>query len=238
MEVNNNINNLVNDLAIQNDVSKSSNNNISTNAVQEISDTLSNSYSINSNISPKRSELSNNLSPLISDISNQQIELSKLNNQNNILNDIVKTSTQVVENPETLTPEVEESLNELMAKYESSKSSSIQSENENTNSTAYFDGMAGAKPLKLQDMINKAQELQVSNKEETKVITDNINNIKKEAIDTIKNESSTTTNKVTQNIDFGQNTSDFSASNINSIMGSVVQTQANAIPAQSQRLLS
>ena len=238
MEVNNNINNLVNDLAIQNDVSKSSNNNISTNAVQEISDTLSNSYSINSNISPKRSELSNNLSPLISDISNQQIELSKLNNQNNILNDIVKTSTQVVENPETLTPEVEESLNELMAKYESSKSSSIQSENENTNSTAYFDGMAGAKPLKLQDMINKAQELQVSNKEETKVITENINNIKKEAIDTIKNESSTTTNKVTQNIDFGQNTSDFSASNINSIMGSVVQTQANAIPAQSQRLLS
>jgi len=237
MEVNNNINNLVNDLAIQNDVSKSSNNNISTNAVQEISDTLSNSYSINSNISPKRSELSNNLSPLISDISNQQIELSKLNNQNNILNDIVKTSTQVVENPETLTPEVEESLNELMAKYESSKSSSIQSENENTNSTAYFDGMAGAKPLKLQDMINKAQELQVSNKEETKVITENINNIKKEAIDTIKNESSTTTNKVTQNIDFGQNTSDFSASNINSIMGSVVQTQANAIPAQSQRLL-
>ena len=238
MEINNITNNLIGDLSLQNSFSKPDNS-INTNNINLDSSNLSNSYLVNTDITAKRSELSNNLSPLIQSVATNQIELSKLSTQDNILSNIIKTSTEVRENPETLTPQVEHSLNELMAKYKNTVTNDTVAENENSNSTAYFDGLAGAKPLKIQDMIETAQKIQVSVKEDIKIVETNIDTIKTDALNSIQNEiSNNATLKPNKQIDFGKHTSDFSATNINSLIGSVIQTQANAIPAQSQRLLS
>jgi len=238
MEINNITNNLIGDLSLQNSFSKPDNS-INTNNINLDSSNLSNSYLVNTDITAKRSELSNNLSPLIQSVATNQIELSKLSTQDNILSNIIKTSTEVRENPETLTPQVEHSLNELMAKYKNTVTNDTVAENENSNSTAYFDGLAGAKPLKIQDMIETAQKIQVSVKEDIKIVETNIDTIKTDALNSIQNEiSNNATLKPNKQIDFGKHTSDFSATNINSLVGSVIQTQANAIPAQSQRLLS
>ena len=238
MEINNITNNSISDLSLQNSFTKPENS-INTNSIDHDSSNLSNSYFINTDITAKRSELSNNLSPLISEIATNQIELSKLSTQDNILNNIITTSAEVRENPETLIPQVEQSLNELMSKYKNTISNDIASENENSKSTAYFDGLAGATPLKIQDIIDTAQKIQTTVKEDIKIIENNIDTIKTDALNNIQNEISNNTNlKPNKQIDFGKHTSDFSASNINSLLGSVIQTQANAIPIQSQRLLS
>jgi hypothetical protein len=239
MEINNvSNNNLVNDLSLQTNLNTSSNN-IQANSVEKTATSLSNSYLVNSDITPKRSELSNNLTPLISSMASEQSKLSNLNNQNNILDNIITISKDVVKDPQTLTPEVEQSLNELMSKYQNSSTiQEIANENLNSNSTAYFDGMVGAKPLKLQDMIDTSTKLKESTNNEIKVVEQKIDTIKTQVFDNIENEKINNANlKPNKNIDFGKNTSDFSASNINNLMGSVIQTQANAIPAQSQKLL-
>jgi len=238
MEINNITNNLIGDLSLQNNFTKPEST-INTHTINKDSSNLSNSYLVNADITAKRSELSNNLSPLIQSVATNQIELSKLGTQDNILSNIIKTSTEVRENPETLTPQVEHSLNELMAKYKNTVTNDTVAQNENSNSTAYFDGLAGAKPLKIQDMIETAQKIQVSVKEDIKIVETNIDTIKTDALNSIQNEiSNNATLKPNKQIDFGKHTSDFSATNINSLIGSVIQTQANAIPAQSQRLLS
>ena len=239
MEINNvSNNNLVNDLSLQTNLNTSSNN-IQANSVEKTATSLSNSYLVNSDITPKRSELSNNLTPLISSMASEQSKLSNLNNQNNILDNIISTSNDVVKDPQALTPEVEQSLNELMAKYQNITTvHDITNENMNTDSTAYFDGMIGAKPLKLQDMIDTSTQLKESTNNEIKVVEQKIDTIKTQVFDNIENEKVNNANlKPNKNIDFGKSTSDFSASNINNLMGSVIQTQANAIPAQSQKLL-
>lgn len=238
MEINNISNNPINDLNIQTGLEQS-NNNISINETKKISDSFSNSYFVNPDISPKRSDLSNTLSQNITELSNNQIQLSSLNTQNNILNDIVNISTEAINNPETMTGQVEQSLNELMSKYKTIINNDVNSENENTDSTAYFDGMLGAKPLRLQDMINTSEQLKQTTKNDIKVVEDKIENIKTTALNTIGEEISKNANlQPNKQIDFGKTTSDFTASNINSLVGSVAVTQANAIPVQSQRLLS
>jgi len=238
MEINNISNNPISDLNIQTGLDQS-NNNITVNKTQKVSDTLSNSYSVNPDISAKRSDLSNNLSQHITELSNSQIQLSSLNTQNNILDTIIQTSTQVLNNPETMTTEVEQSLNELMSKYKTVINTDIHSENENSDSTAYFDGLAGAKPLRLQDMIATSEQLKQTTKHDIKVVEEKIETVKTTALNTIGEEISKNANlQPNKQIDFGKTTSDFSASNINALVGSVALTQANAVPVQSQRLLS
>ncbi len=239
MEINNvSNNNLINDLGLQTDLNTYANN-IKANTVEKTATSLSNSYLVNSDISPKRSELSNNLTPLISSMSNEQSQLSNLNNQNNILDNIINISKDAVKDPQTLTPEVEQSLNELMSKYQNITTiHDIANENINSDSTAYFDGKIGSNPLKLQDMIDTSTQLKESTNNKIKVVEQKIDTIKTQVFDNIENEKINNANlKPNKNIDFGKSTSDFSASNIKNLMGSVIQTQANSIPAQSQKLL-
>ena len=238
MEINNISSNPISELNVQTGLDQS-NNNITVNKTQKISDSLSNSYSVNPNISTRRSELSDNLSQHISAISSNQVELSNFNNQNNILDTISQTSIIALENPQTVTPELEQSLNELMGKYNTIVSHNQTNDNENSDSTAYFDGMLGAKPLRLQDMINTSEELKESTKNDIKVVENKIETIKTTALNTIGEEISKNANlQPNKQIDFGKTTSDFSASNINALIGSVAVTQANAIPINSQRLLA
>jgi len=238
MEITNISSNQINDLNIQNN-SPQSDSKITLNNTQKVSDSFSNSYFVSPEISPKRSDLSNNLSQYISEIASSQIQLSSLNNSNDILDNIIQTSIISIENPKTLTPEVEQSLNELMNKYQNESSQNISSQNNTTTSTSYFDGMVGAKPMKLQDMVETSNQLKQNTKNDIKIVEDKIETIKTTALNTIGEEISKNENlHPNKQIDFGKMTSDFSASNINSLVGSVAITQANAIPIQSQRLLS
>ena len=233
MEINNISNNPINELNVQNNSTQSENIS-SVNKTLKISDSFSNSYSINSDITPKRSELSDKLSQHISDISSNQVQLTNLNTQNNVLATIIQSSTIALKNPETLTLEVEQSLNELMSKY-----TNINHDNESSDSTSYFDGKIGAKPLKLQDIITTSEELKLNTQNNIKVVEHKIESLKTTALNTIGEEISKNANlQPNKQIDFGKTTSDFSASNINALVGSVAITQANAIPTNSQRLLS
>ena len=196
----------------------------------------SSSYFINPDISPKRSNLSQNLNQYITSISQTQIDISALNTKNNILNNIsnLTNEIQIPQNTQEITQNLQIDISQLISQYNSVP----QSSNSVNESNAYFDGKLGATPLNISEIVRATEEQQVIVKQSLHNHSQKIEAIKTKAIDTISNEVAKETPKIFKNIDFGKNTSDFTSSTINNIVGSVALSQANAIPSNSARLLS
>ena len=110
---------------------------------------------------------------------------------------------------------------------------------EETSSQNYFDGMLGAKPLNPQEIIAAVKEQQQVVREEKKFFSNEIEKIEKKAKEVINSEIEKSKQEAPfKNIDFGKNTANFTSANINTIVGSVVYSQANATPANSPKLLA
>ena len=237
MEINN-INSLnnVSNLNDNNSLNKLSNDLIVSN-----SDEQNNSYSINQDITPKRSNLSMVLNQFIPLITQNQTDLSNLNKQNNILdsmsnvvNNIEGKSTNSKINHESHIKELAQNYNKVEAQIKL-----VNDLNEEGDSHSYFDGAFGSSPLNVNDMLNQVNQKQEITKNRIEIINNNIDEIKSNVNNQIENEVTKTNQSMPfKNIDFGKHTSDFSSANINNIIGSVVLSQANAIPSNSPRLLA
>jgi prophage DNA circulation protein len=229
MEINNINNNPISDIGLL-----SANNLQSNEIVNNDLNSLSNSYAVSQNINPQRSNLYSNLNQHISTISQSQIELSNLNKQNDILSNIssiLQNVNQASNIPEA-SIQVHDELNNLMSKYDITKQS-------DSGSHSYFDGAFGATPLKIDHLAKDVQQKQSSIKEHIQEVSHSIEMIQDKALNIIQEEVvKTQTAQPFKNVDFGKNINDFSSANINSIIGSVALSQANAVPAHSPRLLA
>lgn len=231
MEINN-----INSLSTINDSNILNRLNSNQNVLNDFNNSSSNTYLIDNNITPKRSDLYTNLSPIITSISQNQIELSNANIQNNILNSISNEITKL--NNTNQLSNTQNSIKELMTNYNNYEINVKQINNIN-ESHSYFDGALGANHLNVNQIVDEVQGKQDLIKQRITLINDNILDLQTKATNTIDKEVA----KVAQampfkNIDFGKHTSDFTSANINSIVGSVALSQANAIPSNSPRLLA
>ena len=199
----------------------------------------SNSFSIEFNTQERRSDLSLSLRNMMEDISVSQVALQSLNEQSTILSNIQE---MVSGDNQSLLEEIQPSVEELLSKYNSLSTDinkNFEKYQEETDSRNYFDGMIGSKPLNPAEIIKAVEQQQEVVKAEKKFFGDNVEKVADKALEVINIEIDKSNKEAPfKNIDFGKNTADFTSANINNVVGSVVSSQANAIPANSPKLLA
>jgi len=199
----------------------------------------SNSFSIEFNTQERRSDLSLSLRNMMEDISVSQVALQSLNEQSTILSNIQE---MVSGDNQSLLEEIQPSVEELLSKYNylsTDINKNFEKYQEETNSRNYFDGMLGSKPLNPAEIIKAVEQQQEVVKAEKKFFGDNVEKVADKALEVINIEIDKSNKEAPfKNIDFGKNTADFTSANINNVVGSVVSSQANAIPANSPKLLA
>lgn len=238
------INDYMNNTIVGNDVStlSSSMNVKALDKVNIVNDT-SNSFSIELNTQERRSDLSLSLKNMMQDISTSQLTLQNLNQQSTILSNIQNMmSSATSSDNQTSLDKLQPSVEALLSKYNSLSSNinkNFEKYQEETNSQNYFDGVLGAKPLNPAEIIDAVQKQAEAVKVEKKFFSDNVEKVADKALEVINVEIDKSNKEAPfKNIDFGKNTANFTSANINTLVGSVVSSQANAIPANSPKLLA
>jgi hypothetical protein len=236
MDINNLNNPAISDLSTISNLS----NTVNVEALQKTNNTeLSNSFVVEDQSQKPRSDLSNALKDFIKDISQAQNTSSQLNSQSTILSELKSLANEITKSstPEVVADNIQPEIQNLLETYNTNISS--LKDLENGDSTVYFDGLLGARPISPSHIIAAGdaqvqalnQNLTASNK--------NIEDLEAEAKDTIGKEIERSAKEAPfQPINFGKETDDFSSNNINSVIGSVALSQANAIPANSPKLLA
>lgn len=207
-------------------------------------DNSSSSFTLDIANSYKRSDFSNTLKDSLNQLSVNQQNLQEINTQRDILSSIQTDATSLIdaedfEQVETVVqPQIESSIdqyNSIVANLEED----FSKYQENTDSKAYFDGILGAKPLRPSEILNAVADKQRLLDNMSNLIDQNTQKIESKALKTISDEIDKAAKSAPyEPIDFGKNISDFTSTNINSIVGSVVSAQANAVPANSPKLLA
>lgn len=227
---------------VQQSSETSSSNSVSSQQTQETSGVddaqESSSYSVEVDSEAKRSNLSTQLEDTISQIAHNQVTLSQLNEQSELLNTIEDLATQIVESqtPVVTADEVQPQIEEAISQYNElakSLSERFKESQEDTNSKDYFDGILGAKPLSPADILKAVEQQREIVQEREQVVQTQTQELEQQALETIGNERQ----ESAQNSPFEP--SDFASSNdLSSVSGSVIASQANAQPRNSPRLLS
>lgn len=202
-----------------------------------------NSFIIDFNANDRRSDLSLSLRDLMVNISDSQMSLKNLNSQSNILATLKNAAVDVISSENSTSLEdLQPSVEELLSKYNylsSDINKNFQKYQEDTQSHNYFDGMLGAKPLNPAEIIDAVEKQIKIVESEKKFFNDNFEKTVSKALEVINVEIDKSNKEAPfKNIDFGKNTADFTSANINNVLGSVVSSQANAIPANSPKLLA
>lgn len=209
----------------------------------DLSSETSNSFLLDLNAVERRSDLSLSLKSMMDNISSNQISLKNLDLQSNILTTLKEAaiSTVTAENPTSL-EDLQPSVEELLSKYNylsSDINKNFQKYQEDTQSRNYFDGMLGAKPLNPAEIIDAVEKQMKIVESEKKFFNDNFEKTANKALEVINVEIDKSNKEAPfKNIDFGKNIANFTSANINNVLGSVVSSQANAIPANSPKLLA
>ena len=209
----------------------------------DLSSESSNSFLLDLNAVERRSDLSLSLKSMMDNISSNQISLRNLDLQSNILTTLKEAavSTVTLENPTSL-EDLQPSVEELLSKYNylsSDINKNFQKYQEDTQSRNYFDGMLGAKPLNPAEIIDAVEKQMKIVESEKKFFNDNFEKTANKALEVINVEIDKSNKEAPfKNIDFGKNIANFTSANINNVLGSVVSSQANAIPANSPKLLA
>lgn len=242
MEINSNnvINTSVNDVSTL----TSAVNLESLNSTSRVDGNKDGSFAVDTSVVGKRSELSNSLKEFTKELSSGQSTLIKLESKSTILNNIsniVKDIT-VSEQPVAKAEEVQPTVKKHMEQYNAIStdiSKSMEKYQEETDSTTYFDGRLGAKPLSPSQIADAVERQMAMVNQQKEFLSSELQKVETKALDTIGKEIARTTAEAPfEPIDFGKNISNFSSANINTVVGSVAVSQANAIPANSPKLLA
>jgi hypothetical protein len=204
----------------------------------------SSSFTLDIDTSFRRSDFATTLKDSLNQLAVNQNNIQQLNEQREILSSIQNAAQnlQSSENFEITQNELQPQIENSIQTYNSISANLLKDFDkyqQDTESRAYFDGILGAKPLSPGDIIRAVEEQQRILDTNSNKAQENVQEIKTRAEQTIGAEIEKAAARAPyEPVDFGKNTSDFTSTNINSIVGSVVSAQANAIPAHSQKLLS
>lgn len=202
-----------------------------------------NSFSLEFNLQERRSDLSLNLKTSMDSISSSQVSLRDLNTQSDILTNLKETVLNATSlGSQVSLDDLQPSVEDLLAKYNylsSNINKNFGKYQQETDSHNYFDGILGAKPLNPAELISAIDKQFEVVQSEKKFFNDNVEKVTNKSLEVINIEIDKSNKEAPfKNIDFGKNTADFTSTNINNVVGSVVSSQANAIPANSPKLLA
>ena len=212
--------------------------------IREIDNNSTNSFSVDSTSISKRSELSNSLKEFVKEISIGQSNMTKIQEQSTILNNIKDIAKDIInsENPIDIAEISQPTVQEHMEKYNSISqdiSGNLKKFQEATDSTTYFDGRLGARPLSTSEILDAVEKQMEMINQQLEYSLKELEKLETKALDTIGEEVTKSAAEAPfEPIDFGKDIGSFSSANINNILGSVVASQANAIPGHSPKLLS
>jgi hypothetical protein len=196
-----------------------------------------------------KSSFTNSLTSNITQISKSMSVQSTVSKQIDITNEIEKSIQKVMSNPNSekslddIQPKIKslmDSFNNYSSKLSTSISAISNNSTEEERSRMYFDGILGAKPLSSEEIfaeVNSQRErLQSVHKEANEEVLNNIEK-SKEIINNQKRELETQQPEIKQ-IDFSLESSNFEPKKLQSVEGSVIDTQANAKVEQNIKLLA
>ncbi|MEA3553540.1 MAG: hypothetical protein U9R39_03935 [Campylobacterota bacterium] len=192
-------------------------------------------------VTDAQSTFSNKLTNSINTVSNLQNMQSNIDNQINIVNEI-NFNIQSSNAPELLDA-VQPKIKSLMDNFNTNSKqvdlNQLILDQESADSTAYFDGILGSKPLSPSDIMEATQNKMMM-LESMKSTT---NNSFDEAVNEVKNTISkekqiSQENSPFKEINFEKESSDFTSNNINNTIGSIATSQANPSTSHTVRLLA
>lgn len=209
----------------------------------ESAKTETDTFSLELDSMNKRSDFSSSLKDFINNIASAQISLQTLEKQSAILNNLQTTINEIPENStQSEIDKYQPSIENEISNYNNltlTINKEFENSQQDTTSRTYFDGMLGAKPLSPEELIETIKQQTAVIEQEKSFFAEEINKYEQKAIENIVSEIDKSNQQAPfKNIDFGKNMADFSSANINSIIGSVALSQANAIPAHSPKLLA
>ena len=211
-------------------------------SVSSISELNSDSKSplIVSDTTNKRSDLATSLKDYMNQINIGQQRTIQLNNQTEILNNIQSLANTIPDTEDQTS--LSEQISAEISNYNSIAvpiTTDISELNEDTESTSYFDGILGAKPLSTTEIMKEIEKHTTQIKQQQTYTSNELQKVEKKALDTIGKEMTKSAQQAPfEPVDYSKNISNFSSANINSVVGSVAASQANAIPAHSPKLLA
>jgi len=213
-------------------------------SVQKV-DTIGNSavnVAVSENSIEKRSSLSSNISCYLNDMSKIGSVRISLQTQVNTIDNIQDKMTQLVSgaaNEQEIQPDVAQLISTYNSSVGSINDKMAKLDDLSGDSTTYFDGKAGAIPLGV-DMINNEMS---TRRNELHSTLEKISELNTKYQDKAQGVISTEVKQVAEAspfkaMDFGKESSDFNSTNMNNIAGSIASSQANAMQAQSVKLIS
>ncbi len=199
------------------------------------------SFSINLTNNTKRSDLSTTLKNFTQEIASRQFIADNLHKQTNLLNELQTTTNKIVDaqNPQEMSDQLQPSIEANINQYNEMVAQIDLTQEDTVPSRAYFDGKVGAKPLSPSEILQAVEKQMSLVKEQQHSNNQQLDQVKTEALKTINTQiEQTKAASPFKEIDFAQDIGNFSSANINNVLGSVAVSQANAIPANSPRLLA
>ncbi len=223
----------------------------SSNKVEETSDVKSSTIQDIVAIEPDsqtRSNFTNSLKSDISKLSNLQTTGVQLRNQVEIIDEIDQlmkqaensvNATQTLDDIQPKVKQLMDNFNHTASKINvNTKSSSINNIEEEL-SHVFFDGIMGSKPLSLEEIKDTTNMFKQDIIKAEEKSNEEYNNTVNQAHETIKIEKSVAASQSPlKSVDFGKESVDFNNNTLNSVIGNVSATQANASPLHSIELLA
>ena len=200
-----------------------------------------NAVDISDNDTEKRSDLAisiggfmNNMASTSSISSDTNLQIKAMDKMQQLVSD-VRSGDQTQEQAQ---PNIAKSITEFNAKAEKINIEIKANDDIESDSHTFFDGRFGSIPLNLdgleQAVVSKKDEL-VANKKSIDAQTVTFKQQAQKVIETeiVKAEESSPFKE----INFGKESANFNATRVTNVLGSIVSSQANAIPPHAQKLL-
>ncbi len=189
----------------------------------------------------KRSDFASSVGKYINDISISTSVTSILKSQLQAISNIqdkISNVTSGVSTQESIQPEVAQFISKFNSSTGTVNEKMDRLEDLDGDSTTYFDGSAGAIPLDV-DMLNNSMATKRSELSSTLDKVQEVNEHFKQLAQGVISDEVQKTQQASpfKEINFGKESADFTSANMTNIVGSVASSQANALQAQTIRLL-
>jgi len=239
------LNNVFNNKTVSTDVSTlSSSVNLKALENLKVNELTSNSFTLDIENGFVRSNYANQMKDSLAQLAVEQTNMQQITKQENLLTSIqsavveLNASEDYTATETKVQPKIAQAMdqyNQLVVNY----NADFVKHQADTDSTAYFDGILGAKPLNPADIIKAVDQKRENLSMYKQSVEQNIEKIETKELKTIGDEiAKVVAESPFKPSDFGASTSDFSSTNINSLAGSVATAQANAVPLHAQKLLA
>lgn len=182
----------------------------------------------------------NNVSTNLSKLASLQKSQAQISNQLEITTKIVQTTSDAVSSPSIQLDDKQPEIKNLLDSYNTLSQSSNSTEGFDETGI-FFDGVLGSKPLSAQEIFKSVEaqreKLQVAQESVGSQIQEVVSNMQ-QSFKIERTQSKVETKVEFKNIDFAQESSQFSGSTLSDVKDGIIPSQANATPSSSERLLA